>query len=440
MAKLHFTDAALRDLPLPSGAHRIDYDAGNVRGFAIQTTRKSQRFLLVYVAKASGLERRMVIGEYGKAPKLSISAARKRAAEMRALVDLGRDPWQEAKDERAAAQARRARSGVTLGGMLLAYVDALRRSQKASAKGVHRELLATVKVPHPRLWKKPADEVTLPDLVTILNSLTRAKKWRQAEKTRSYLRAAYTMAAASKGNASTSDLFADYASVPNIGRDLATIDRPKDQQAGDATAKRALSVAELAAYWKRIRALPAPAGPLLRFHLLTGAQRCAMLARLTTRDVDRDTKAAALLDFKGRRKRPREHVVPLLPEALEALDAMAGKAGPYAFTTDQGANGAGFHAVRSQLAPVVAAMVEAGEVAEPFTPGELRITVETRLAAAGVSKETRAHLQSHGLGGVQDKHYDKHKYLTEKRDALLKLRALLDTHRGKVIEFPVKTG
>jgi hypothetical protein len=37
----------------------------------------------------------------------------------------------------------------------------------------------------------------------------------------------------------------------------------------------------------------------------------------------------------------------------------------------------------------------------------------------GVSKDIRAQIQSHGLSGVQTRHYDRHDYLNEKREALL---------------------
>ena len=49
---------------------------------------------------------------------------------------------------------------------------------------------------------------------------------------------------------------------------------------------------------------------------------------------------------------------------------------------------------------------------------DLRRTCETMLAAMGVSSDVRAHLQSHGLGGVQTRHYDRHSYMDEKRKAL----------------------
>ncbi len=42
-------------------------------------------------------------------------------------------------------------------------------------------------------------------------------------------------------------------------------------------------------------------------------------------------------------------------------------------------------------------------------------------ASLGIGREVRAQLQSHGLGGVQDRHYDDHDYMPEKRAALLDL-------------------
>ena len=223
--------------------------------------------------------------------------------------------------------------------------------------------------------------------------------------------------------------------MPNIGRDLATIERPKlADDAEQSNAKRELTQPQLVAYWSRIKAMEGVTGALLRFHLLTGAQRCTQLARLAAHHVTDD--AVTIYDPKGRRKQARKHVVPLLPEAAAALGAMRGNEGPYVFTMDGGKSGAGFHQVRRKVLEVAADMVAAKEVPEVFTPGELRITVETRLAAAGVPLEHRAQLQSHGLGGVQFKHYDKHGYMDEKRAALLKLRALCEPQPDNVT--PIK--
>lgn len=407
----------------------IRYFEGDTRGFAIQVTPNGTKtFLLCYVAKASGRERRMVIGRFGKAPALSVAAALERAKALRHRVDQGEDPWADGKAARAKAEAALQAKDATLGNLLNAYCTALERAKKPSAAGVRRELRSTIEKPFPTLWKRQATQVTLDDLVKPLNRLTRAGKHRQAQKTRSYLRAAYTMAAGASANAAVSDLFEPFAKLPNIGRDLATIAGnnvdPDSPEALEEDGKRALSQPELAAYWKRIHDMDDATGALLRFHLLTGAQRAAQLARLT--EANMSEGAITILDRKGRRTKPRRHTLPLLPEAEAALEVMQGEAGPYVFTLDAGRTGAGYHALRRKVGEVAAEMVKAKESAETFTPGELRITVETRLQAAGVSQEVRAHLQSHGLGGIQNKHYAKHDFTAEKRAALETLRALCE--------------
>jgi integrase len=122
----------------------------------------------------------------------------------------------------------------------------------------------------------------------------------------------------------------------------------------------------------------------------------------------------------------RIHDVPLLPEAAAALEAMQGGVhGDYVFTVTQGLQGASYGVVQNRVRDVCTAMQEAGELeGGTFTPGDLRRTVETRLAAAGVSLEIRAQLQSHGLGGIQAKHYDRHDYIAEKHGALETLHRL----------------
>ena len=54
----------------------------------------------------------------------------------------------------------------------------------------------------------------------------------------------------------------------------------------------------------------------------------------------------------------------------------------------------------------------------PFSMRDLRRTAETHMAALGISSDVRAQIQSHGLGGIQTRHYDRHDYMPEKRAAL----------------------
>jgi len=356
-----------------------------------------------------------------------IKATRLRERYMAGERDL-RGAIQEAKDrterdllaakERDAveAEANRRRAELSLGGLLGAYVGLLRSGGKTSAGSVEKALHRHIRDAFPKLWDLPVDDADEDAVSPALDRLTEAGKLREAAKLRSYLRAAFSAAVKSRkaGGAIPLRRFNVRA---NPLRDMPTID------GASGVRERALSVDELRAYWRRISAIPDPDGALLRFHLLTGGQRVAQLSRLTLRELDGD--AIILSDPKGRRDKPRRHLVPLLPDAVACLEAMAKpRVGPYLFTVTSGETGAGYDALGGLVQKVAAAMIQAGESVQLFTPGDIRRTVETRLAALGIPKETRAHLQSHGLSGVQDRHYNVHDYAGEKLGALERLYRL----------------
>src|SRR5438552_10230616 len=72
-------------------------------------------------------------------------------------------------------------------------------------------------------------------------------------------------------------------------------------------------------------------------------------------------------------------------------------------------------------------MQEAGELERgSFSLRDLRRTAETHLAALGVSSDVRAQLQSHGLGGIQSRHYDRHDYMGQKAEAIRKWAGRLE--------------
>lgn len=443
LAKVRLDDKSVRTLEPPGTGNRIDYDvppeSGRgefVRGFALRTTAAGRKtFLLVYVTR-DGAERRHVIGDFGPH---TVTTAREAARKLRTRVDAGADPFAEQKQSRADAEANRKRSAATLGVMCEGYVAVLRQEGKPSARQVESNLYLHVRDAFPALWNAAASAATLDDFVKVTSRLTRAGKNRTAGKVRAYLRAAYATAIAARGDAAIAHHFEGFDITSNPVRDLAAVKPKKAADAGPK--KRALTLAELREYWAAIRKLPDPDGALLQFHLLTGAQRLQQLGRLTTANYDADLKAVTISDSKGRRLEARQHIVPLIADAEDALTRMVKvdeegnrkRRGPFLFTVSNGNTAAVYHTAREKMLEVAAALIDAKKLEATFTPGELRKTVETRLAAAGVSKEIRAHLQSHGLGGVQDVHYDDHDYLDEKRAALEKLRGLLEPTSSVVV-------
>ena len=78
----------------------------------------------------------------------------------------------------------------------------------------------------------------------------------------------------------------------------------------------------------------------------------------------------------------------------------------------------------------------AGAGVVDFQAKRLRSGIETLLASARVSADIRGRLQSHGVAGVQARHYDGHSYIPEKLAALETLQRLLDEPEGvRVVQF-----
>ncbi len=369
-------------------------------------------------AKAKATEWR----ERYKAGERDLHAARDADERERARERQARQTAERAAREQAAARRTR-----TLGALLTAYADQLQRDKKPSAREVRRALERHARDAWPKLWTAPLADVTPDDLLAIVAVPADAGKLRQAEKIRAYLRAAFAAGMKARHNAKALPALRALRVTANPARDLTPI------EGANKVRDRALSLAEFRAYWRHIRDVPDYAA--LRFHLLTGCQRIEQLNRATQADFDPDTESLRLLDNKGRRTSARQHHVPLLPAAMDAMKDMgAGASGPYVFTLTAGQSGADYSGIFHRVRKVSDAMQAAGELpGGRFTPGDLRRTVETRLADAGISRDVRARLQSHGLGGIQDRHYDRHDYLPETRVALEKLYRVLTGTKADVV-------
>ncbi len=185
-------------------------------------------------------------------------------------------------------------------------------------------------------------------------------------------------------------------------------DTEPDESANKAD-KNPLLLEDMRAYWQKIKVLPGFIGHVLRLHLLTGGQRLEQLCNLLTANVAADY--IILLDDKGRPgKPPRPHVVPLIGLAATAMRECK-PSGVYAISTDGGKT----HVSAITLSHWACA---AAEGIFDFKTKRLRSGVETLLTRAQIMENHRGHLQSHGLSGVQRRHYDGHNYIEEKRHTL----------------------
>ncbi|ADH85951.1 tyrosine-type recombinase/integrase [Desulfurivibrio alkaliphilus] len=357
----------------------------------------------------------------GKHPAVTPEQARKLAKIHAGNIATGKDPRPE----------RQTAANATFGDLMTAYADLLESQGKKDARPVRLQIIRNIQKAHPRIWKKPVSTIDLDDCMVIVGKLRDEGKPRQADKIRSYIRTAFSEAINARGDVNMPATMRRLDIKYNPARDMRKVK-------GSSGAKdRALSLAEFQAYWRRIKELQEPARSLTMLHVLTGGQRQQQLARATLNDIDRDAPSLSILDYKGRRSKPRLHVLPLLPEALEAIDAITG-GGEFVFSCDGGLTPIHNAYLNDQIKKVRAAMEAAGELEKgPFTAGSIRATIETRLAAKPyrVGSDVLAHLLSHGMGGIQARHYQHHNFFDEKLEALEKLHRMLEGQAEPVAEI-----
>ena len=153
-------------------------------------------------------------------------------------------------------------------------------------------------------------------------------------------------------------------------------------------------------------------------------QRVAQVLRAEVSNYDARTRTLLIFDGKGRRANPRPHLLPVRGRAVELLERAKARAegfregsSPYLFTTT-GRCPVDVQTVSDLLKKVKAELMALEHVKMEFDARDLRRTAETVLASRGVSKDDRAHLLSHGLGGVQNAHYDRYDHFNEKVRAI----------------------
>jgi integrase len=153
------TDAIIKRLPLPVSGARIIYDL-DVPGFGIRITAGDFRAFVLNYRTKSGRERRYTIGEF---PNWQTSAARKRARDLKKLVDEGGDPLAEIEAEREAPEVP---------DLIKRFErEHLSRKRPGTAADYQRILDKHVR---PAFGKRKVAEITHDDIIRLHSKITRA--------------------------------------------------------------------------------------------------------------------------------------------------------------------------------------------------------------------------------------------------------------------------
>jgi integrase len=342
---------------------------------------------------------------------LSVAAAREqcRRLSLKHTAHRGIGGLKEAKAvERrqyvANKEAAAARATHSLSSLLDDYVKHQATQGRISAREAKNIFDLHVATAWPALAQTPAGEITQDQVIDMLRRLTEQGKGRTSNKLRTYLRAAFQCAVDVRVTASIPVAFKAYAVQVN------PVAQTRRDGRFDCADKRPLTADELRNYWRLIEKLPGLRGRCLRLHLLTGGQRIEQLVRLRWADVRGDS--ITIYDTKGRPGRgARTHTVPIIKAAMRDLQAFE-RVGDHVCSTTKGVKPISGTTLSGWAARVV------GDAIDSFQLKRVRSGVETLLAANRISREIRGHVQSHGLTGIQARHYDGHDYMLEKREAL----------------------
>jgi len=378
----------------------------------------------VFESRLNGSTLRINIGTVADWP---IGQARTKASALKVMIDAGTDPRELERQQQATKEAEKAtvlqNQTYTLEKLLNAYCDYLKSLGRISHSAARSIFKVHVLEPWPEVASMPANQVTGEQVADMMRKTIEAGKDRTANKLRSYMRSAYQVAKASRSKASIPLAFKSFNVKSNP-----VSDTEPDESANRAD-KNPLNAEELRTYWQAIKPMPGLIGAMLRLHLLTGGQRIEQLSCLLTANVTPDS--ITLFDGKGRPgKAPRPHTVPLIPEAAAALK-MLKPSGAFALSLDGGETHLGERTLSNWAKAAAVGIAD-------FQTKRIRSGVETLLASARVSTDTRGRLQSHGISGVQARHYDGHDYMDEKREALETLFNLLEgasVKSGKVVQL-----
>jgi integrase len=275
---------------------------------------------------------------------------------------------------------------------------------------------------------KRARDVRSEEITELLRPLINAGKRTTAGKLRSIISAAYRRAMNAKLDASAAESVIDNSIERNP---VAII--PKVKGANKAR-ERVLSDHEQRACWRNFQNVDhEPYGlyaRVLRFNIFLGGQRLAQLLRVKSTQVDLKNKTILLFDGKGRREVERAHLLPLTQGAvLDAkwlVERSERLCSEFLFPSNVDGTLINHASISNLVTSISKQMLSEGKSASRFQFSDWRRTIETTLASLGVHKDHRAQLQSHGLSGVQDRHYDMWEYMPEKRKALEILQQHLD--------------
>ena len=393
---MRLTEKSIKRLPKPAKGHAITWDS-ELPGFGLRTTTSGVKSFILNYRNQDGVQRRLTIGRF---PTLSPTAARLRARELKAKVELGSDPL----------EANRTRRGEMSFGELVELFT--RRALATQKRGYERA----------RYLRQ--------DAIPWFGANTKALDVRRRDVIRLVEEKAATSPIAANRLLSSIRRLYNWGIEQDLleANPTALVKRPGEEKSRD----RVLSEDEIHTFWERLnttRRMSQGVRVALRLLLIT-AQRPGEICAMEWSELDLKRRWWEIPREKT--KSDRVHRVPLSRLALEVIEKQ------------QRQDGWVFPSVKGNPLRVLALSSALRHNRqhfglERFTPHDLRRTAATHLGSAGVDRFHISRVLGHAdreITGV----YDRYAYDQEKRRALekweRKLKAVLSGEKvPKVISI-----
>jgi integrase len=399
MARQNLTDRFVASV---RSSTRVAYFDLKARGLALRVTPSGAK-TWYFVYRAGGRPRWLTLGSY---PAVTLAAARTLALHKRHGIDVdGQDPIAEKRETQQASAAEEHPPVFTFADLAKLYETFAKGRKKSWRDDVGK----TTKYLIPRWGNLSLRDITRAHVHELLDSLVGQGMTVGVNRIQAVISRLFTIAL-------DRSLVDAHPAARMIKRFQ---ERPSD---------RVLTDVELRQLWAGLDANPGRASDAVRLRLLLG-QRGAEVIGMKWDEVDVVNKT---WDLPGARtKNSRHHVVPLPPTALALLKRIRKEVGE-----DEPRVFPGLTAWTDDLRAL--SKIHNGA----YEWKDLRRTVSTRLASLGFSEEVIGRTLNHARYTVTSRHYIKHAYLAETRQALQTWDAVLGdivagrkSRRSSVVQF-----
>lgn len=408
MKPLRLSEKTIKQLPAPAKGNSVVYFAGAViqgakapRGFGVRVTASGARaFILNY--RIRGLEYRYTIGAW---PDWSPLRAVREARIQRQRIDRGENPL----DDRKPIPKTK-----TVTDVLDEFVTRYVRSSERPLRSADHIESAFNRLVKPRIGKHGIYDLRRSHIAEMLDWIETQVGPVMADRTRAYLRKALTW------HAERDDQFNVTAAVVRVASRANSKERART---------RILSDDEIRLIWPVLGTM-GTFGAMVKMLLLT-AQRRDEVARMSRKEIGLD-EIWTIPAERYKTKRPNH--IPLSRAALALVQAQPVLNGcDFVFPSRSRTPFSGFGKSKAKLdKAVLKAMQKRAKEPETIEPvpnwtlHDLRRTAKTLMVRAGVRPDISERVLGHVIAGVEGT-YDRHSYAEEKRDALEKLAAIIES-------------